>query len=263
MVEDAYRMYMLGADVLSKDPSYKITPSEQSAMGETTGAMFHTYTKGLFKSDTGFNKGLKDATEKAYAYLSSSAGVQAGELDGDLYRQAMSTIVGDVVDYGGEPLLLPRGWDMEKLDDAVTTITMEDVERMGGFQKAPVMPANEEAGVSYTEGSAGSIMQQASQTSKPATSSTFVSPERMILKFKSGDVRLQQGSDFGQYLVYAGNRLIRNAEGGPFHPQCNREITCFCITLKNLLNLKAIRSRVMLDGLTLLAHRLTPLRWKI
>ena len=213
--ENVYMSYMLGAEVLKKDSTYKVTAAKQSALGETTGAIFHAYTNGLFKSDTGFNKGLKDATEKVYAYLASESGIMQGELDGDLYREAMSMVVGDVVDYSGEPILLPRGWDMQKLDDAITSMTMEDVVRMGGFQNAPTAVIGKNTPTSPA-GSAANIMQQASQTSKPATNSTFVSPERMLIKFKNGEISLRQGSDFGQYMVYAGNRPIMNAQGSPF-----------------------------------------------
>jgi hypothetical protein len=127
----------------------------------------------------------------------------------------MSMVVGDVVDYDGEPILLPRGWDMDKLDDTITSMTMEDIVRMGGFQEAPTTSASQSATVSPA-GSSANILQQASQTSKPATNSTFVSPERMLIKFKNGEVSLRQGGDFGQYMVYAGNRPIMNAQGGPF-----------------------------------------------
>ncbi len=198
--EERYKTYMLGAEILSDNPNYKLTKAKQSQFGDTTGSLFHSYTNKLFAGDAAFTKGLYDATAKVYAYLSEKAGVQAGELDANVYQEAMSIVVGDIIEHKDVPLLLPRGKDEEWLKGALASLDLHDIDSMGGFQSA----------TGYEEGTADYIKQQAAGTS------TFVSPESMLVKLNSGEATLIQEDEFGHYKVMVDGRLVANKLGGEF-----------------------------------------------
>ena len=188
--EPVYASYLEGADHIKNDPSYQVG-SKRNLSGDTKDSLFHNATMGLFPNHVGFSKGLKDVATKIYAKLAHDNQIIQGELDSDLYSQAVEMATGKIIDYSGTPLLMPRrDWDKGRFTDAIDDLSLVDINKMGGFES-----------VEYDAGD---------------PNKRTVSPEQMLTKLKGGGADLRQGNEFGQYFVSFGNRVVTNAAGEPF-----------------------------------------------
>ena len=112
-------------------------------------------------------------------------------LNAGLYEQAIKLAVGNIVDYGDNKILLPsRNMTLEQFESTIDSLSMEQVNEMGGFAEAGLIGRN----------------------GQPRT----VTPESMLTNLKSGQAKLVQHSEFGQYQVYFGGRPVTNAAGTVF-----------------------------------------------
>jgi hypothetical protein len=185
-----YTAYLKGHHTIANDPDYEVG-SKRNLSGDNKESLFHEATVGLFPGNVGFTRGLKDVSNVIYAGLAKDANIMAGELDSDLYTQAIEMATGKVVEYNGTRLLMPgRNWDETRFTDAIDDLKMPDIVSMGGFQN-----------VEFDDGS-GRMRK--------------VSPEQMLIKLQGGGADITQGEEFGLYYVSFGQREVLNAEGGEF-----------------------------------------------
>jgi hypothetical protein len=188
--EAAYQHYMIGDKIIKENSDYALG-NEIGKNNDSARSLFHEATKGLFPQHAQYSKSLQEVANKIYAALAEQNQLKPGELDADLYKQAVTMAVGNIVEYNDHPLILPtRQWTEDRFDDAIENLTIEQVNDMGGFAEAALI----------------------GRDGKPRT----VSPDAMLKKLQSGEAQLRQGSEFGQYQVWFGNRRVENAAGKPF-----------------------------------------------
>ena len=192
--EASYNAYLAGASTLNANPDYKLS-GNLSANNDTPRSLFFQATQGLFQSsNTKASKSMQLVADTIYIGLAERAGLQPGnnaELDVELYEQAVKLAVGNIAEYGGATILLPsRNMTLDQFEATIDGLTMERIDQMGGFADANVMGRN----------------------GQPRA----VTSESMLDKLKSGEAELKQGSEFGQYQVYFGNRPVANAAGTVF-----------------------------------------------
>ena len=188
--EGAYNHYMVGAKILQENKDYALG-NEIGANNDSARSLFHEATKGLFPRHAEFSKSLQDVAGKIYASLAEQSQIKPGELNAELYEQAVTLAVGNIVDYNDNPLIMPtRQWTEDKFNTAIETLTLEQVDVMGGFAEATLKGRN----------------------GNPRT----VTPEAMLSKLQSGEAQLKQGSEFGQYQVWFDGRAVENAAGTQF-----------------------------------------------
>ena len=188
--ETSYNHYLVGAKILQENKDYALG-NEIGANNDSARSLFHSATKGLFPRHAEFSKSLQDVADKIYVSLAEQNQVKPGELNVDLYEQAVTLAVGNIVDYNDNPLIMPtRQWTEDKFNNAIETLTLEQVDVMGGFAEATLKGRNGQARI--------------------------VTPEAMLSKLQSGEAQLRQGSEFGQYQVWFDGRAVENAAGTQF-----------------------------------------------
>ena len=191
--ESSYNAYLAGAFTLNANPDYKLS-GKLSLNKDTPRSLFYDATAGLFEtSNTKAEKSMQLVADTIYIGLAEAAGLQPGdpELNADLYEQAIKLAVGNIVDYGDNKILLPsRNMTLEQFETTIDSLTMEQINEMGGFAEAGLIGRN----------------------GQPRT----VTPESMLTNLKSGQAKLVQHSEFGQYQVYFGGRPVTNAAGTVF-----------------------------------------------
>jgi hypothetical protein len=188
--ESSYNHYLSGAKILDENKDYALG-NEIGANNDSARSLFHAATKGLFPRHAEFSKSLQDVAGKIYVSLAEQSQLKPGELNADLYEQAVTLAVGNIVDYNDNPLIMPtRQWTEDKFNKAIETLTLEQVDVMGGFAEATLKGRNGQA--------------------------RTVTPESMLSKLQSGDAQLRQGSEFGQYQVFFDGRPVENAAGTQF-----------------------------------------------
>ena len=191
--ESSYNAYLAGASALNANPDYKLT-GKASLNNDTPRSLFYDATAGLFEtSNTKAEKSMQLVADTIYIGLAEAAGLMAGDPEGlnvGLYEQAIKLAVGNIVDYGDNKILLPsRNMTLEQFETTIDSLTMEQINEMGGFAEAGLIGRN----------------------GQPRT----VTPESMLTNLKSGQAKLVQHSEFGQYQVYFGNRPVDNGETPP------------------------------------------------
>ena len=191
--EASYNAYLAGASALNANPDYKLT-GKASLNNDTPRSLFYDATVGLFEtSNTKAEKSMQLVADTIYIGLAEAAGLMAGDPEGlnvGLYEQAIKLAVGNIVDYGNNKILLPsRNMTLEQFKSTIDSLTMEQINEMGGFAEAGLIGRN----------------------GQPRT----VTPESMLTNLKSGQAKLVQHSEFGQYQVYFGNRPVTNGETPP------------------------------------------------
>mgnify|MGYP003663467851 CR=1 FL=1 len=189
--EASYNAYLAGASALNANPDYKLT-GKASLNNDTPRSLFYEATVGLFEtSNTKAEKSMQLVADTIYIGLAEAANLQPGDLvNADLYEQAIKLAVGNIVDYGNNKILLPsRNMTLEQFKSTIDSLTMEQINEMGGFAEAGLIGRN----------------------GQPRT----VTPESMLTNLKSGQAKLVQHSEFGQYQVYFGNRPVTNGETPP------------------------------------------------
>jgi len=192
--EASYNAYLAGASTLNANPDYKLT-GKASLNNDTPRSLFYDATVGLFEtSNTKVEKSMQLVADTIYIGLAEAAGLMAGDPEGlnvGLYEQAIKLAVGNIVDYGDNKILLPsRNMTLEQFESTIDSLSMEQVNEMGGFAEAGLIGRN----------------------GQPRT----VTPESMLTNLKSGEAKLVQHSEFGQYQVYFGGRPVANAAGTVF-----------------------------------------------
>ena len=192
--EASYNAYLAGASTLNANPDYKLT-GKASLNNDTPRSLFYDATVGLFEtSNTKVEKSMQLVADTIYIGLAEAAGLMAGDPEGlnvGLYEQAIKLAVGNIVDYGDNKILLPsRNMTLEQFESTIDSLSMEQVNEMGGFAEAGLIGRN----------------------GQPRT----VTPESMLTNLKSGQAKLVQHSEFGQYQVYFGGRPVTNAAGTVF-----------------------------------------------
>ena len=203
--EVSYSAYLMGAKTLRENPDYKLG-NEIGTNNDSARSLYHEVTVGLFQfnseaENTTASKSMQMVANTIYVGLAEQAKLKPGELDSELYKQAIELAVGKVVNYKGRKILLPgRDWTKAQLDDEIENLTMDQISLMGGFASTKLQGR--------------SNAQNLGPTLKGAD--IAVSPEAMLIKLKSGNAKLRQGSEFGQYQVWFGNRIVDNAAGEPF-----------------------------------------------
>jgi hypothetical protein len=199
--EASYNAYLAGASTLNANPDYKLS-GKLSLNKDTPRSLFYDATAGLFEtSNTKAEKSMQLVADTIYIGLAEKAGLQPGdpELNADLYEQAIKLAVGNIVDYGNNKILLPsRNMTLEQFELTIDSLTMEQINEMGGFADMPKL------GI-------GTNLGPALQPSDLA-----VLPAAMLTNLKSGQAKLVQHSEFGQYQVYFGGRPVTNAAGTVF-----------------------------------------------
>ena len=191
--EASYNAYLAGASTLNANPDYKLT-GKASLNNDTPRSLFYDATVGLFEtSNTKVEKSMQLVADTIYIGLAEAAGLMAGDPEGlnvGLYEQAIKLAVGNIVDYGDNKILLPsRNMTLEQFESTIDSLSMEQVNEMGGFAEAGLIGRN----------------------GQPRT----VTPESMLTNLKSGEAKLVQHSEFGQYQVHYGNRPVANGETPP------------------------------------------------
>jgi len=192
--EASYNAYLAGASTLNANPDYKLT-GKASLNNDTPRSLFYDATVGLFEtSNTKVEKSMQLVADTIYIGLAEAAGLMAGDPEGlnvGLYEQAIKLAVGNIVNYGDNKILLPsRNMTLEQFESTIDSLSMEQVNEMGGFAEAGLIGRN----------------------GQPRT----VTPESMLTNLKSGEAKLVQHSEFGQYQVYFGGRPVANAAGTVF-----------------------------------------------
>jgi hypothetical protein len=192
--EASYNAYLAGASALNANPDYKLT-GKASLNNDTPRSLFYEATVGLFEtSNTKAEKSMQLVADTIYIGLAEAAGLMAGDPEGlnvGLYEQAIKLAVGNIVDYGDNKILLPsRNMTLEQFESTIDSLSMEQINEMGGFAEAGLIGRN----------------------GQPRT----VTPESMLTNLKSGQAKLVQHSEFGQYQVYFGGRPVTNAAGTVF-----------------------------------------------
>jgi len=200
--EASYNAYLAGASALNANPDYKLT-GKASLNNDTPRSLFYEATVGLFEtSNTKAEKSMQLVADTIYIGLAEAAGLMAGDPEGlnvGLYEQAIKLAVGNIVDYGNNKILLPsRNMTLEQFELTIDSLTMEQINEMGGFADMPKL------GI-------GTNLGPALQPSDLA-----VLPDAMLTNLKSGEAKLVQHSEFGQYQVFYGNRPVTNAAGTVF-----------------------------------------------
>ena len=203
--EASYSAYFIGAKILKGNPDYMLG-NEIGKNNDSARSLYHEYTAGLFQfsseaENTKASKSMQMVANTIYAGFAKKAQLKPGALDSELYKQAMELAVGKVIDYKGRKILLPgRGWTEAKLDDEIKNLTKERVVSMGGFASTNLQGRSNKTNLG------------------PALkgSDLAVSPDQMLIKLKSGEAKLRQGSEFGHFQVWFGNRIVDNAAGEPF-----------------------------------------------
>ena len=199
--EASYNAYLAGASALNANPDYKLS-GKLSLNKDTPRSLFYEATAGLFEtSNTKAEKSMQLVADTIYIGLAEKAGLQPGdpELNADLYEQAIKLAVGNIVDYGNNKILLPsRNMTLEQFESTIDSLTMEQINEMGGFADMPKLGL-------------GTNLGPALQPSDLA-----VLPAAMLNNLKSGQAKLVQHSEFGQYQVYFGGRPVTNAAGTVF-----------------------------------------------
>ena len=199
--ESSYNAYLAGASALNANPDYKLS-GKLSLNKDTPRSLFYDATAGLFEtSNTKAEKSMQLVADTIYIGLAEAAGLQPGdpELNADLYEQAIKLAVGNIVDYGDNKILLPsRNMTLEQFETTIDSLTMEQINEMGGFADMPKLGL-------------GTNLGPALQPSDLA-----VLPAAMLNNLKSGQAKLVQHSEFGQYQVFYGNRPVTNAAGTVF-----------------------------------------------
>ena len=199
--EASYNAYLAGASTLNANPDYKLS-GKLSLNKDTPRSLFYDATAGLFEtSNTKAEKSMQLVADTIYIGLAERAGLQPGdpELNADLYEQAIKLAVGNIVDYGNNKILLPsRNMTLEQFELTIDSLTMEQINEMGGFADMPKL------GI-------GTNLGPALQPSDLA-----VLPDAMLTNLKSGQAKLVQHSEFGQYQVFYGGRPVTNAAGTVF-----------------------------------------------
>jgi hypothetical protein len=199
--EASYNAYLAGASTLNANPDYKLS-GKLSLNKDTPRSLFYDATAGLFEtSNTKAEKSMQLVADTIYIGLAEAAGLQPGdpELNADLYEQAIKLAVGNIVDYGDNKILLPsRNMTLEQFETTIDSLTMEQINEMGGFADMPKL------GI-------GTNLGPALQPSDLA-----VLPDAMLTNLKSGQAKLVQHSEFGQYQVFYGGRPVTNAAGTVF-----------------------------------------------
>jgi len=191
--ESSYNAYLAGASALNANPDYKLS-GKLSLNSDTPRSLFYDATAGLFEtSNTKAEKSMQLVADTIYIGLAEAAGLQPGDpiIDAAMYEQAIKLAVGNIVDYGDNKILLPsRNMTLEQFETTIDSLTMEQINEMGGFAEAGLIGRN----------------------GRPRT----VTPESMLNNLKSGQAKLIQHSEFGQYQVFYGNRPVTNAAGTVF-----------------------------------------------
>ena len=197
--EEAYSHYMKGAKVLRENPDYKVG-NEVGVNNDSARSLYHNATQGLFQfnskaQNTKSSKSMQLVTNSIYISLAEEAGIQAGTLDSELYEQAITMAVGNIVDHNGNGnILLPRGMTENKFDSVIGDLTPAQIENMGGFELENQI-LTDRAGKKYE---------------------VAVTPLEVLSEIKSGNATLRQGSNIGQYQLWIGGRRVNNSAGKPF-----------------------------------------------
>ena len=197
--EASYNAYLAGAFALNANPDYKLS-GKLSLNKDTPRSLFYEATAGLFEtSNTKAEKSMQLVADTIYIGLAEAANLQPGDLvNADLYEQAIKLAVGNIVDYGNNKILLPsRNMTLEQFESTIDSLTMEQINEMGGFADMPKLGL-------------GTNLGPALQPSDLA-----VLPAAMLNNLKSGQAKLVQHSEFGQYQVHYGNRPVANGETPP------------------------------------------------
>lgn len=187
--EEAYSHYMVGAKILKENKDYALG-NEIGANNDSARSLFHTATKGLFPRHAEFSKSLQGVANTIYASLAEQNQIKPGELDSALYEKAVTLAVGNIIEYNDSPIILPtRQWTADKFDDAISNLTIEQINDMGGFADVDLKGRN---------------------------GPRVVTPGAMLTKLQKGDIQLRQGSEFGHYQVWIDGRPVANAAGTQF-----------------------------------------------
>jgi len=200
--ESSYNAYLAGAFALNANPDYKLS-GKLSLNKDTPRSLFYDATAGLFEtSNTKAEKSMQLVADTIYIGLAEAANLTPGDPEGvnaDLYEQAIKLAVGNIVDYGDNKILLPsRNMTLQQFESTIDSLTMEQINEMGGFADMPKLGL-------------GTNLGPALQPSDLA-----VLPAAMLTNLKSGQAKLVQHSEFGQYQVHYGNRPVANAAGTVF-----------------------------------------------
>jgi len=188
--EAAYQHYMIGDKIIKENSDYALG-NEIGKNNDSARSLFHEATKGLFPQHAQYSKSLQEVANKIYVGLAEQNQIKPGELDSDIYKQAVTMAVGNIVEYNDHPLILPtRQWTEGRFNDAIESLTPAQVNDMGGFAEVAL----------------------AGRDGKPRT----VSPDAMLKKLQRGEAQLRQGSEFGQYQVWFDGRRVENGSGEPF-----------------------------------------------
>jgi len=192
--ESSYNAYLAGAFALNANPDYKLS-GKLSLNKDTPRSLFYDATAGLFEtSNTKAEKSMQLVADTIYIGLAEAANLTPGDPEGvnaDLYEQAIKLAVGNIVDYGDNKILLPsRNMTLQQFESTIDNLKIEQINEMGGFAEAGLMGRN----------------------GRPRT----VTPESMLTNLKSGQAKLVQHSEFGQYQVFFGGRPVENAAGTVF-----------------------------------------------
>lgn len=187
--EQAFGAYVAGTKVLQANPDY-LPPDGLKANDDTAQSVFYEHIAGVFPGDTEFDTALRGIADVVYAGMAADKNLVPGTFDVDLYREAIRMAVGNVETYNDTRLLMPgRGWDLDRFERAIERLTDAQLDTMGGF---------------------------ADNTKQGHGSTLTVTPEVMAERIRDGKITLEQGSEIGTYLVFAGGRPVQNKAGGQF-----------------------------------------------
>jgi len=200
--ESSYNAYLAGASALNANPDYKLSGNLRSN-NDTPRSLFFQATQGLFQSsNTKASKAMQLVADTIYIGLAERDGLQPGnnaELNVELYEQAIKLAVGNIAEYGDSKILLPsRNMTFDQFEAKIDSLTMEQINEMGGFADMPKPGRDANLGPALPP------------------SDLAVLPVEMLTNLKSGQAKLVQHSEFGQYQVFYGNRPVTNAAGAMF-----------------------------------------------
>ena len=177
---ESYAQYMAGSSLLKQNPDWAIS-NKLNQVGDTSRQIFDKATKGLFaynqaSQNEKVSKSMQLVADKIYIMLAKEKDMLPGNplLDVDLYNQAITMAVGSIAEYNpGSKIILPdRSYDLDKFEDEIENLTMEQIEKMGGF-RAPTGKGQLDAAAT-------------------------------LELIQEGKATLRQGDEPGQYFVYLG-----------------------------------------------------------